>query len=337
MTRRWSSEVRIREGLTGANLTTFAVGGAVETLLEAASVAGATEIVTHLHNEHQSVKILGAGSNVVLPDEGLSEPIVALGREFNHIQLLTSPLSTSLFERSNWRSGEFDPNPLADLAEGEGIRIFALAATPLMGLSRRLSALGLSGLEFAAGIPATVGGALRMNAGAHGRSIGELVSSVLYLDQKGDLKLSAASEIAFHYRRTDLGEGALVLGVEFALVRGAAEVISEERNRCLEHRRLTQPLHLPSSGSVFRNPSQETVPSANLPSDLSVSAGWLLEQAGLKGLRRGGVEFSPLHANWLVKVDSIARADDVRALVAIGRERVQAEFGIELVPEIVFW
>ncbi len=323
-----STGFRTRHDLSGASLTTFAVGGPLRTVLEPYSVSGAIEAV------RQAGRILGAGSNVVVPDRGLQEPILMLGREFNHFEFLTSPLVVDEIEDRLRTRAVVEPIG--------STRVLAFAATPLMALSRKLCAYGYSGLEFAAGIPATVGGAMRMNAGAHGKALGEVTRSVIYVDSRGALHHRQADQLEFRYRECSLPSGAVVLAVELELERGSVEQIGANRNRCLEHRRLTQPLHLPSAGSVFRNPSQETVPSATLQSEgapigATAAAGWLLEQAGLKGVRRGGIEYSPLHANWLVKVSDEAKADDVRALVELGQHRVSAEFGIELRPEIVFW
>ena len=336
MTLQVSSAVRVRNAVPAAGLTTFALGGSIATLLEPLTIAGAAEAVRKIREEGIPLHILGAGSNVVIPDSGVSSPVITFGREFNRFELLTGPLAgllTGPFELEKRRGGDSAELALDEL--GEHVRILAFAGTPLMALSRKLCALGLSGLEFAAGIPASVGGALRMNAGAHGEAIGEITRSVIYLDATGELQHRAAESIEFRYRESRLPSEAIVLAVELELRRGAAERISINRNRCLEHRRSTQPLHLPSSGSVFRNPSQETVASATLEGPRS--AGWLLERAGLKGVRRGGVEYSPLHANWLVKVEECATAADVCALVELGQQRVFQEFGVELKPEIVFW
>lgn len=291
-----NGEFRVYENVAAGQLTTFAIGGKVQSVYEPASIRTLARLIQNFLQQELSWRVLGFGSNVVIPDGGVDTPVIRLGQEFNSFAV-------------------------------NGDRVVVGGAVSLMALSRKISEAGYSGLEFAAGIPASVGGAVRMNAGAHGKEIGAIVSRVTAVSASGEVCRLSANELAFQYRTVNIPHGCIVVEAELLLVKADREQILEERTRCLEYRKRTQPLHLPSAGSVFRNPG--TGPNE--------SAGYLLERVGLKGHRLGGVCYSELHANWLVKCDESARADDVRRLIDIGREKVLAEFGTELIPELVLW
>jgi UDP-N-acetylmuramate dehydrogenase len=241
---------------------------------------------------------MGNGTNHLVPDGGVRGLVVQL---------------SSLAGLSG---GETPPAP----EPGARVEIAALAGTPLSRVINFAVKRGLSGLEFAAGIPGSVGGAVAMNAGAHGRSVGERVLWVDLLDPAGDEHRVPREEIAFAYRSTRFPREGFVVetGLEFA-ARGEPEVLLETK-RCLEEHKRRLPFGWGSAGSVFKNP----------PGD---AAGRLIEAAGLKGLRVGGAEVSAKHANVIVNVDQ-ATAADILELMRLVVERVERVSGAKLEAEI---
>ena len=200
-----------------------------------------------------------------------------------------------------------------------------MAGEPIPTLARKAARAGLSGLEWAVGIPGTVGGAAVMNAGAQGGCTAEWLHSVRVLDpQQPDrepLELTA-EELAFDYRHSRLQQETLVVvSARFRLEPGHdPAAVSARTSANLHSRTSTQPYQQPSCGSVFRNPEPE-------------KAGRLIEGLGLKGLRIGGAEVSPIHANFIVNTGS-ATADDIDRLIRTVQERVAAGHAIDLHPEV---
>jgi len=241
------------------------------------------------------VRVSGGGSNVLVADEGVEALVVSL--------------------RRCSRGVTFD-DERAEVQAGAGVM--------LPGLARQAAERGLAGLEFAIGIPGSVGGALQTNAGiGDGRCIGDLVRSVEVL-RGGERAALGRNEITFEYRTTSLrGSGDLVLGATLGLRPGTSAKIEAEMRRLLEARQATQPTSEPNAGSVFRNP----------PGD---HAGRLVEAAGCKGLRIGGAIVSTLHANFIVQ-DGTATTKDVTDLMVEVRARVLDQFGVVLIPEIEWW
>jgi UDP-N-acetylmuramate dehydrogenase len=179
---------------------------------------------------------------------------------------------------------------------------------------------GLGGIEFLAGIPGTAGGAVVMNAGAHGRETGDVLESVTIVVPGGDVVERPAGDLTFSYRACRLPQGAVVTGARFHVEREGRKVVSERVNAHLERRRRALPQGFPSAGSVFRNPE-------------GGFAGRLVDEAGLKGRRIGGAMISPVHGNVIVNTGG-ATAGDILALVNLAREEVLRRTGVELEPEI---
>ncbi len=286
----------VRRGVPGAHLTTFAIGGPLAYLAEAQSCTHLAELLRLLKQQQLPWRIIGNGSNLLIPDAGLDEVVLKLGTAFRFTQAAAA-------------EGEFD----------------AGARTPLMILSRDLTNAGFSGLEFAGGIPGLLGGAIRMNAGAHGGQMADIVKSVSIMMPGGEELIMNAAELEFGYRHCSLPKDAVITGARLALTPGDARRSAALRSAWLAERKQKQPLSLPSAGSIFRNPGG------------SKSAGWLLEQAGMKGAVKGGARISDLHANWIVNPERTATAADVRGLIELCRERVAEKFSIDLLPELVMW
>jgi UDP-N-acetylmuramate dehydrogenase len=194
-------------------------------------------------------------------------------------------------------------------------------AVALPVLARRLAAAGRAGLEFYVGIPGTVGGAVRMNAGGHGRTTAEVLvdASVADLDGDGSVGSRAVSDLGLGYRHSALGPAEVVVGARFAVAADAPEACEARLAEIVRWRREHQPGGA-NAGSVFRNPEGD-------------SAGRLIEATGLKGLRVGGAVVSEKHANF-IQAEAGASAADVAALVALVRDRVEAASGVRLETEL---
>lgn len=298
-----ASELNLLENVSARQLTTFGVGGAVRFLFDVETLSAAETAVKFALDRGLKFFFLGNGSNVVLPDGTLDGVLIRLGRGFNRTV-------GSEDELLNLIPRKLDKD-----------EVLVLGATPLMSLSRKTSLEDRTGLEFAAGIPGTVGGAVRMNAGAHNSMMSSIVTGAIILNSS----IRFQSDLGFSYRHTNLTPNDLVLGAVLKLPRGEGETIRKKRQESLDYRKRTQPLHLPSSGSVFRNPPGEK------------AAAHYLEQVGLKGERLGGVMYSEMHSNWLVRISDEARSQEVIRLIELGKRRVFEEFGISLTPEILLW
>lgn len=197
------------------------------------------------------------------------------------------------------------------------------ASTPLPQAANWAARRSLSGFEFAVGIPGSIGGAVRMNAGAHGASTADILRTATVLDLHDFAVEERSGEmLEFGYRYSNLSPSNVVLDATFDLTPDADHAIRARMDKYRKHRADTQPGALQNAGSVFKNPAGE-------------SAGRLVEAAGLKGFRVGGAWVSDLHANFFMAADD-ATSQDVFALVAQVRARVKERFGVDLEPEIRF-
>ncbi len=286
---------RVKLDVAAATITTMAVGGPLPAVVTVEDVGELERVLALLYSEGQRVCALGFGSNLVVGDAGLSAWVVRLGAGLRSVREL-------------------------------GAGVFELGgAGSLMSVSRKLSDEGFSGMEFAAGIPASIGGAVCMNAGAHGAEFGSCIEYVRGVLPNGAQYECKGQELPWNYRSSGLPQGVVVTSAVVRLTAGDRVSIAKRCADNLAHRRATQPLSLPSSGSVFKNPSSEQ------------TAGMLLEQAGLKGVSVGGALVSPLHANWIVNPDKKATASDVEALIEVCISRVQQHSGVTLCPEVRVW
>jgi UDP-N-acetylmuramate dehydrogenase len=285
----------IRENVPGSSLTTFAIGGAVRAVVIVESAEELSKVLALLSGEGQAYRVIGNGSNVLFGDEPLALWIITLGGGFRRVETLSR--------------GELE----------------VFGAVPLMSFARKVSDDGLSGLEFAAGIPASIGGAVFMNAGAHGSEICSRIVEVRGVLADGTGVVWRRDDLPWRYRHSGLPLGSVVTSVRLSLAEGDKATISERCAHNLAERRARQPLSLPSAGSVFKNPSPD------LP------AGMLLERIGMKGFVVGGAMISELHANWIVNPKREAAANDVVALIEACKAKALAEAGIVLEPEVRLW
>lgn len=290
-----STGISCRPNIPGTQLTTFAIGGPISYLVEPENLLELQTTLKYFSDSAINYRILGAGSNLLIPDSGVADYVLRLGRGFRYI----NPIGSNKFEVGG--------------------------ATSLMTLCRDLSNDGFSGLEFAGGIPASMGGALRMNAGAHKGDLSSIVERVVVLDKKGSEIIFSKNELKFSYRYSDLPKDSVVTSVVISLKEGNASDVLKLRAEYLAERKRRQPLTSPSAGSVFKNPTSE------------ITAGMLIERAGLKGGDEGGAKISELHANWIVNESRRATADNVEMLIKRIRETVRKKEGFDLVPEVVTW
>jgi UDP-N-acetylmuramate dehydrogenase len=274
-----------------AGHTSLRVGGPVSCLLRPQNLAGLRSTVRVLSQNHYPYFILGRGTNLLVRDAGVRAAAISLESGFAQVECVDS---------------------LGTVKVGAGL--------PLRRLIRFCLQEGLSGLEFIAGIPGSVGGALRMNAGTRTGTIADVCREVLLLHDDGSLLRLPKSELRFSYRKLELPRTAVLLEAELSLTPSSRKQIQDQIRTLLKDRKEKQPWRFPSAGSVFKNP----------PGDF---AGRLIEAAGLKGFRVGDAQFSSKHANFIVNRGR-ARARDVLALIHLAREKVSQEFGVELELEI---
>ena len=284
--------VRVGEPL--ARHTTFRIGGPADLLVEPADEADLARVVGWARGRGVPVTLLGGGSNVLAPDEGLRGLVIRVGLDFLH-----------------WE--EPDPDGRRGVVVGAG--------TALARLVHEAARRGCRGLEPCAGIPGTVGGALVMNAGTRDGSIGQVVDWVRVVDGEGRLAVWPRSRCGFAYRTSRMQqEGVTVVAARLVLAPGDPAAILAEIRRHTAYRQQTQPLRYPNCGSVFKNPPGN-------------AAGRLIEACGLKGLRHGGAQISEQHANFIINLGG-ATAEDVLALMSRAWRCVRQRFGIVLEPEV---
>ncbi|MFS8814313.1 UDP-N-acetylmuramate dehydrogenase [Synechococcus sp. R60.4] len=282
---------RIQAGIPLAPLTSFRVGGKAEWYCEPHNNLELQQCLAWARAQGIPVTLLGAGSNLLISDAGLPGLVIHT-RRLRGMQLL------------------------------EGGRIWAAAGEPLVNLARAAAKRGWSGLEWAIGIPGTLGGAVVMNAGAHGRAMSDVLVEVQILDEEQEPCRLEPVDLQFGYRRSRLQDSPwTVTGATLQLLPGRDPAqVQRQTQRHLNQRLSSQPYHLPSCGSVFRNP--ETYP-----------AGWLIERVGLKGYRIGGAQISERHANFIVNCGQ-ASANDIYRLICLAQEKVYQRWSIFLEPEV---
>jgi UDP-N-acetylmuramate dehydrogenase len=291
---RVAGEVRSDESL--ARYSTYRIGGPATVLL-ASSVEDVADGLRTAGDAGVPVFPIGLGSNILLPDEGLEALVLRIGKGLDGIDS----------EGPVWRLGAGLPAPLA---------------------ARKTAAAGWAGLHMMVGVPGSVGGGVYMNAGCHGGEWSAVVRAVDLVEATGDRRRAKAADIPFRYRQSGLGDS-IVVGVEVELKPEKHEELEAEVERLFEWRQKGTPFNKPCCGSVFTNPEWPEGPPESGPR----TAGQLIEAAGLKGTRQGGIEISPMHANYFVNTGG-GTAEDVRRLMTVTQETVERRFGVRLIPEV---
>ncbi len=269
-------------------LSTFKIGGPARFVAEAKTVEEMSSLLKGAYPNN--VVVIGKGSNCLFSDQGFNGLVV-----LNKIDFMT---------------------PVSDtVTVGAGFS-FAL-------LGSRTARAGFSGLEFASGIPASVGGAIFMNAGANGQETADTLMSVDFLNEKGELFTFLKKDLNFSYRHSSFqGMKGAIVAATFGLTKNL--LAREKQLKIIEYRQKTQPYGEPSIGCIFRNPV----------GDCCLSAAALIDQAGLKKTAVGGAEVSEKHANFIINPSGSATAADVEGLIKMIKEKVFAHAGILLEEEI---
>ena len=274
-----------------AKHTSFRIGGPADVLAQPADEAELAALLKRAGEHAVPVTLVGNGSNLLVRDKGIRGLVIKLSNIFSSITVEGNVLTF-----------------------GSGISL-AMA-------SKKAASLSLSGLEFAVGIPGTIGGAVYMNAGAYYGEMAKVVTCVRVMDMQGKISELQASELDFAYRHTALqNSGWIVISVTVALQPGEAESIAAKMADFSQRRISKQPLELPSAGSMFKRP-------------VGYFAGTLIEQTGLKGYTVGGAQVSTKHAGFVVNVGG-ATAKDVLQLISDVQSKVFAAHGVRLEPEVL--
>lgn len=273
--------------------TSMRVGGVADCLAFPPSVNQLAALVRHLSRRGVPFVPGGNWTNLIVRDAGFRGVLIGMGR-LKHIKLFK-------------------------LQEGTGFYVEAGAS--LEEIVNLAEEHAMAGLEFCAGIPGSVGGAIKMNAGAWGREMKDVLQEVTIVNKEGEIKSVPASHLPFRYRSLDLKDSEIIAGASFLLSRGDKEQISAHIREILGKRKARHPLEYPSAGSVFKNP-------------VGRSAGRLIEEAGLKGRQIGGARVSEKHANFIVNT-GLASASDVIRLINLVKEEVKKQHGISLETEVI--
>lgn len=269
--------------------TTWKIGGPARWFARVRTEAALARALGAAADAVLPVSILGMGSNILVSDEGFPGVVIRLEGDLVRVAI-------------------------------EGEAVIAGGGAALGAVCAAAARAGLSGIEPISGIPSSIGAAVRINAGAYGREIFDVLTEVRLLTRSGQAVSAAAAEIPHSYRWTALVEtGEIVVSASLVLARAPLEEIEARTRSVAEKRRGALPSE-PNAGSVFKNP----------PGDY---AGRLIEACGLKGARRGGAAISPRHANVIINVGG-ARAADVLALMRLARDTVRERFGVTLLPEV---
>lgn len=283
---------KVLENCSLKQYTTYRAGGIADYIVFPESIEQLKNLMSYLKEKNIKHKVVGYGSNLLFSDGGYRGVLIKL-----------DALHTCEFY---------------------GTKVVVGAGYPLMKLAIKAAKLGLTGLEFAAGIPGTIGGAIYMNAGAYKSDMGYIVSEIKVLTPELTVKTMYNRELEFHYRTSFLQThpGYICLEATLILTKGTEAAIRSVMEDRKKRRLMTQPLEYPSAGSVFRNPE-------------GIAAGKLIEDCGLKGMRIGGAEVSRKHANFIINVDH-ANANDIRKLILTVQDTVWKKKKIKLKCEQEF-
>ena len=273
-----------------ADITWFRVGGPAQILLTPADEADLAYALQQLSGDFP-VQVIGLGSNLLVRDGGVPGIVIRMGRGFGEIKV------------------------------GEGHRLTAGTAVPDVKIARAAADAGISGLSFYRGIPGSLGGALRMNAGAHGRETKDTMIEARAVDRSGKIHVLALADMGFTYRHCAIPSDWIFTQATFQGTAGLPADIVKEMDEVADYREKNQPIKERTGGSTFKNPPGH-------------SAWKLIDEAGCRGLRIGGAKVSEMHCNFLIN-DVQASGEDVETLGETVRARVKAKSGVVLNWEII--
>lgn len=272
--------------------TTMRVGGPCDCIVFPDEISKIKEVIDFCKNENITFFVIGNGSNLLVKDEGIHGVVIKLGHRFGKIEL-----------------------------DGEYILAYAGATMPT--LSQLAKKNSLKGLEFACGIPGTIGGGVKMNAGAYGSQISDILYEVTYMDEKKEIKTIKNKDCSFGYRKSifTINPNYVILSAKFKLERGNIDEIENKMKENSLARKAKQPLEYPNFGSVFKRPEGYFV-------------GKLVDDAGLRGYKIGGAQVSTKHTGFIVNVDN-ATCKDVLDLIGYVQTTVYNKFNVKLTPEVI--
>lgn len=269
--------------------TTFRIGGAAKYFFTPVNSTEVYNIICYCRENHMPYYILGNGSNVLFSDDGYDGAVINIYNSMNDISV-------------------------------DGERIYAMAGALLSRIAAAAKDNGLHGMEFAAGIPGTLGGAVVMNAGAYGGEMKDIVSCVDILGMDGNIRKYSCEEMRFGYRKSIVSSEMVVVGAELKLQKGDRTEIEAEMERLKQLRVSKQPLEYPSAGSTFKRPE-------------GYFAGKLIDDTGLRGYRVGDAMVSDKHCGFVINCGN-ATCKDVKALIEDVQDKVFEKFGVQLMPEV---
>ncbi len=272
------------------NHTTFKIGGPVDMMVSPRNTEEIKVIVQYCHSHRIPFMVIGKGSNLLVRDKGIRGIVIKLGHNFQALQI-------------------------------EGEQIWAQAGIRLSELAKKAGANSLSGLEFAEGIPGSLGGAVLMNAGAYDGEMKDIIVEVEAINTAGTVRLFSGEEIGFSYRKSCFQDNQyMILSASMQLGTRPKEEIYAKMQNYAQIRREKQPLEYPSAGSTFKRPP-------------GLYVGPMIEQMDLKGYRIGGAEVSTKHAGFIIN-NGKASAADVLTLINKIQTEARERFGVDLHPEI---
>ncbi|MCX8016061.1 MAG: UDP-N-acetylmuramate dehydrogenase [Patescibacteria group bacterium] len=305
-------KMELQKNILLKQFTTFQIGGPAEYFVEISDLEGLKNSIQKAYQQDKPFFVLGGGSNLLVSDSGFKGLVIKIknvGMEF--------------------------------LENNNQIKIIVLAGTPLALLLQKTLEMGLTGLEWAAGIPGTVGGAIFGNSGAYGQSMGECINKVLALNpQTFEIYEFSQKECEFSYRDSIFKRNNfIILSAEIILLRGDKDLIKKKVVEYIKERRMKTPPY-PSAGCIFKNISIDKLTQEQLrqipPEKIKggkVPVGYLIDQCGLRGKRIGDAQISEMHANFIINLEN-AKAAEVYQLINLCKEAVLNKFGINLEEEI---
>ncbi|MFL6556614.1 MAG: UDP-N-acetylmuramate dehydrogenase [Bacillus sp. (in: firmicutes)] len=282
---------KVKEKELLANHTTMKIGGPADLFIEPSSVENLNTVMNVIEKHGIKWRAIGRGSNLLVSDKGIEGAVIKLSSGIDHLEIDDTSITVG-------------------------------GGHSLVSLSTLISKKGLSGLEFASGIPGSVGGAVYMNAGAHGSDISKILTKAHILFDDGKMEWLSNQEMEFSYRTSVLQKTrpGIVVEAVFDLVKGDRASIVAQMQKNKDYRKETQPWNFPCAGSIFRNP---------LPN----YAGKLIETAGLKGFSIGGAKISEMHGNFIVNAGG-ATAEDVLALIQHVKDTIYSLYEVKMETEV---
>jgi len=282
---------KVKENEPLANHTTMKIGGPADLFIEPSSVENLKTVMTVIEKHGLPWRAIGRGSNLLVSDKGIEGAVIKLSSGMDHLEINETSITVG-------------------------------GGHSLVSLSTLISKQGLAGLEFASGIPGSVGGAVYMNAGAHGSDISKIVTKAHILFDDGKMEWLSNQEMGFSYRTSVLQKTrpGIVVEAVFDLVKGDRAAIVAQMQKNKDYRKETQPWNFPCAGSIFRNP---------LPN----YAGKLIETAGLKGFSIGGAKISEMHGNFIVNAGG-ATAENVLALIQHVKDTIFSLYEVKMETEV---